>query len=211
MEAFRRSFLTSHRTVLVSSLRGLFGETDIEPAPIDKLVNFRFMDAMKRASASKKMREVKILAGFHGTSLKNHPSIFDRGLLIPGDGNDLNIVHGAAYGRGVYVAQQHAAWLSFGFCSAPKMFICAVLDAGHVTYHGDAMVVANSAHVLPLFVASGFGFRHAGVVLSLSRKAQRHIAAASNTSRKRLGEERSTNSQRAHKLCWDENETDVHW
>jgi hypothetical protein len=60
MEAFRRSFLTSHRTVLVSSLRELFGETDIEPAPIDKLVNFRFMDAMKRASASKKMREVKI-------------------------------------------------------------------------------------------------------------------------------------------------------
>merc|ERR1712217_137650 len=103
--------------------------------------------------------------------------------LIPGDGNELQIVNGAAHGHGVYVAQKHAAWLSFGFCSGPKMFVCAVLDVGQVTYPGDAMVVAKSAHVLPLFVATGVAFRCHSVISAMSRKARQHIATASSMSK----------------------------
>merc|ERR1719277_1458094 len=91
-----------------------------------------------------KQKKIEVHPGFHGSFARNYMSILDRGLLIPREGNELKIVNGAAFGRGVYVAQHHAAWLSFGFCSAPRMLICAVLDVGKVTYHGDAMVVSNS-------------------------------------------------------------------
>merc|ERR1711972_311747 len=194
-------------SALLGSLREVIGETKIAPAPVASSVRNRFMDAMQRASGSKKRREVTVVAGFHGTSVRNHQSIFDRGLLIPGDGNDLKIVNGAAHGHGVYVAQKNAAWLSFGFCSSPKMFVCAVLDVGHVTYHGDAMVVAKSAHVIPLFVASGLGFR-CPVAKPLSLKAQRHVAA-SNTSKGKPGTQSSSSKKPLPKLCADD-ECKVH-
>merc|ERR1712113_168133 len=183
-DSFRRSFLTLHRIDLFASLKQVFGETKIEPAPLAFSVRQSFMTAMQKAACSKS-KAFSVHAGFHGTCLKNHKSICDRGLLIPGQSNELTIVNGAAHGRGVYVAQKHAAWLSFGFCSSPKMFICAVLDVGYVTYPGDAMVVARSTDVVPLFIASGSGFQYAAVVPStLSRKAQRHLAvAAGNTSK----------------------------
>lgn len=183
--SFRRSFIELHRMDLLSSLQEVFGETQIEPAPVSASVIQRFMHDLPKAFRKNSPHACKILAGFHGTALKNHKSICDRGLLIPGQGNELRIVNGAAHGKGVYVARKHAAWLSFGFCSSPKMFICAVLDLGCVTYPGDAMVIANSAHVVPLFIAGSSRFRHAPPLPSaLSRKAQIHLAGtATNISK----------------------------
>merc|ERR1712110_695931 len=112
------------------------------------------------------------------------------------------IVNGAAYGHGVYVAQKHAAWLSFWFCDQPKLFICAVLDVGHVNHHGDAMVVANSAHVVPLFIASGGMFRYTSVAPSAtSLRAQRHIANSNGGSNIAA---RSARSSKKPQLAWNE-------
>lgn len=207
-DCFRRSFLILHRMDLHNSLRQVFGsgEVKIEPASLAPSVHQRFMGALQKGLHSK---STKIHAGFHGTDVRNHKSICDRGLLVPGQGNELRIVNGAAHGHGVYVAQKHAAWLSFGFCSAPKMFICAVLDVGSVTYPLDAMVVANSAHVVPLFVASGVGFRYASVVPSaLSRKAQRHIAAAAGNASKAIPAANIFDKKKNQK-SWADQEYDI--
>merc|ERR1712110_754215 len=102
----------------------------------------------------------------------------------------MGVVHGAAHGRGVYTAKVDAAWLSAGFCTEPRILICAVLDLGCVTFPGDAMVVSNSAHVVPLFEAVGSGSKDVDLKNArisrwqrpadkLSIAAQRHIARAS--------------------------------
>jgi len=99
---------------------------------------------------------------FHGTDASNHESIFKRGLLVPGDESGIKVVHGQAHGRGVYTANVDAAWLSKGFCTHPRMLVCAVLDSAEVVRHvGDAMVVAQSDHVVPLFEGIGASFQDA--------------------------------------------------
>lgn len=161
-----------HQERLLQSLAPVFGDTIIQPAPISPSVQDRFMAAW--ATAKRKV----VHPGFHGSLDKNYTSILSHGLLIPGDGNELKVVNGAVFGRGVYIAQSHAAWLSFGFCSEPRMLVCAVIDMGCVKYHGSAMVVSNSNHVIPLFEAIGSGFRSrvSWVPMLLSRLAQAHVA-----------------------------------
>jgi hypothetical protein len=39
-----------------------------------------------------------LICSYHGTDTRNFPSIKSRGLLVPGDGNDIKVVHGSAYG-----------------------------------------------------------------------------------------------------------------
>merc|ERR1712194_20651 len=127
-----------------------------------------------------KAKCIKIRAGFYGTHAQNFKSIFNCGLLVPGQSNRLVEQHSGVDERGVHVVQNHAAWLSFSFCTAPEMLVCAVLDAGHVTYLGDAMVVGRSAHVVPLFVARGRWLRNDSVALTWSRKAAAAVARATN-------------------------------
>jgi hypothetical protein len=172
-EHFRQDFLAKHQVSLLQSLQHVFGQTTFEPAPVSDLVKNRFMAALKSAKKSQRM----VHAGFHGSAAKNYESIFDRGLLIPGDGNELRVVNGAAFGRGIYIAQEHAAWLSFGFCSEPRMLICAVIDMGHVKFHGAAMVVSASNHVIPLFEAVSARYQDKIMIVPrlLSRLAKAHV------------------------------------
>merc|ERR1711988_1867856 len=114
-------------------LEAVFGNSAVlSPAPIAKAVHERFLASLAEHNA------VEIRPAFHGTNVVNHKSIFERGLLIPGRGNELKIVHGAVHGQGVYTANVDAAWLSKGFCSDPCMLVCAVLQS-QVRYAGDAM------------------------------------------------------------------------
>lgn len=165
-----------------------FGRVEIQPVSLARTLRKRFMGCLGDIPSSVN-RRTKIYPGFHGTDASNHQSIFDRGLLIPGQGNELQVIHGAAHGQGVYTANVDAAWLSEGFCTEPRILICAVLDLGCVTFPGDAMVVSSSAHVVPLFEAVGSGKKDAELkqaeiarwhrpATRLSTKAQRHIARA---------------------------------
>merc|ERR1740121_496394 len=100
------------------------------------------------------------------------PSIFARGLLIPGRSNSLRVVHGTAHGRGIYVAKVHAARLSAGFARSrvEGMLVVGVLDdavessasrklgsfsvgaeSPSIRHVGDAMVVFDPSRVLPFF------------------------------------------------------------
>merc|ERR1712216_946177 len=130
---------------------------ELHKAPVVALVKKRFMQSFREMPHTCELRPA-----FHGTNAANHASIFERGLLIPGDGNELGVVHGAAHGRGVYTANIDAAWLSRGFCSHPVMLVCGVIQSDFVRHVGDAMVVGKSEHVVPLFYGKADGFDERG-------------------------------------------------
>lgn len=147
-DSIRRFFFQAHEQDIRHGLSAVFSNARITPVPLAKEVGQRFAKSLTETGAA-------LLPAFHGTDHGNYPSIFKNGLLIPGDGNALKVVHGAAHGRGVYTANVDAAWLSQGFCTASSMLVCAVLDTSSVRRVGDAMVVGMSAHVVPMFEATG--------------------------------------------------------
>jgi len=151
---FRDSFLAHYEKHIHRGLRAaLTPDVELHVAPVSHVVQKRFMNCFAKHSAG------FVCPGFHGTDINNHRSIYQNGLLIPGDGNKLKVVNGEAYGRGIYTAKVNAAWLSGGFCSVPRMLVCAVIQSPAVHHHKDAMVIFNAAQVVPLFeaVAQAFG------------------------------------------------------
>merc|ERR1712187_739856 len=73
-------------------------ELDLIPAPMAYDIQARFVDRWRNGAGP----SLAIAPAFHGTNVKNLSSIFKRGLLIPGKGNDLCVVNGAAHGCGIY-------------------------------------------------------------------------------------------------------------
>jgi hypothetical protein len=110
---------------------------------------------------------------YHGTSIQNHASIVLRGLLVPGGGTGIKMVHGAAYGtdtvefsylmhayqsrfgsgKGIYLGLN--PFTSLGYVTAGHaMFVCAALT-GHsfmVSKQSNFIVVGRSELVLPCFI-----------------------------------------------------------
>jgi hypothetical protein len=162
-ESMRNEFLNAHEEAIVRGLQSVFGEAELHKAPLNKAVQARFMKAFLELPSGCELRPA-----FHGTNSANHGSIFKRGLLIPGDENELKVIHGAAHGRGVYTANVDAAWLSQGFITGdPVMLICGVLQTDCVRHVGDAMVVGKSEHVVPFYC----GKQAKAVVKDLSKSA----------------------------------------
>ena len=138
--------------VVLEGLEGVFENVELREAKLSKQVQARFFQQISKHGVG------EMRPAFHGTDPKNYDSILERGLLIPGFGlgADLEIVHGAAHGRGIYTANVDAAYLSQGFCRDPSMLVCAVLDCDRQVHHvGDAMVVMDPAFVVPIFLAVG--------------------------------------------------------
>merc|ERR1712070_4436 len=167
----------------VGSLSTVFAEPiELNPAPLSTDVQSRFLEAFSENAGFD-----RLLPGFHGTDASLHESIFNRGLLIPGRGNELRVLHGSAHGLGIYTANVLSPWLSKGFCTAPRMLVCGILDekfnpctipdhwAGwlfppppistnpcslaKVQHVGSAVVIFDSCRVAPLFEASGSAWK----------------------------------------------------
>lgn len=148
--AIQQMFLDAHEDAMIRGLESVFGQgVQVYPAPVSHAVTKRFMESYTQYP------HTELRPAFHGTDARNHDSIFQRGLLIPGDSNELTVVHGKAHGRGVYTANIDAAWLSRGFATQPILLICGVLQTSSVRHVFDAMVVGESSHVVPLFVGEG--------------------------------------------------------
>lgn len=169
----RTSFLHLHGSRIRDSLSCCFkGKVRIKPAPIAEEVKARFLNLYTNTKGQE-----QLLPAFHGTKASNHPSIFAKGLLIPGHENELKVVNGSAHGLGIYTASVGSAWLSRTFCSEPCMLVCAVLDnsmpvssrtvgrfemrqaSEQVRHVGDAIVVFDHRRVMPLFEARGSRLR----------------------------------------------------
>lgn len=166
----RAGFLKRHGPTVLAALKTCFQEPiELRHAPLSAEVQMRFASAFAANSG-------RLVPCFHGTNSNLHDAIFDGGLLIPGQGNNLQVRHGSAHGLGIYTAKVNSPWLSRGFCSAPRMLVCGVLDDSvHLNpYHmasfavsresemirhvGNAMVVFDSSRVAPFFEAVGNGF-----------------------------------------------------
>merc|ERR1712216_930366 len=143
----RDQFLQVHGPSVQSALRTCFQTpVKLHKAPVASSVQDRFMDAYRTTGV--------YAPAFHGTAADRHQSIFANGLLIPGQGNKLTVLHGSAAGLGIYAAKLGGIWLSRSFCTQNRMLVCAVLPTHYqVTQHGDAYVAFNSSCIVPLFEA----------------------------------------------------------
>jgi len=167
---FQQRFLTEHRCRILKCLAGNEDRVshELKPADLSLAVQLRFLKAWTQLGGP----EASVRPVFHGTDPRNIASIFARGLLIPGLGNELRVVHGSAHGLGIYTAMLDSASLSRGFGGRKGMLVCAVLDdaeqlpvpqtmgrrtitaeSAAVRHVGGAVVVFDERRVAPLFHA----------------------------------------------------------
>lgn len=169
-EHFRSAFLIRNAEDIYKGLQTVFiSSVRLSPTLLSHDVQFGFMSSLRELMEHEE--DASVSWGFHGTDPANLQSIYERGLLIPGQGNDVKVVNGQVYGRGIYIASAKAAWLSARFCCStsgrsrkklvftPQMLVCAVLQSSAVRQGGaDATVVFNASHVVPLFLAEADQF-----------------------------------------------------
>ncbi|CAK9111546.1 Uncharacterized protein SCF082_LOCUS51765 [Durusdinium trenchii] len=164
-DQFRRKFLEEHGPGFCSMLRRTFcTPLMLRPAPLAVHLQQDFSLACEEL-------EGQLIATYHGTSVRNFNSIFKKGLLIPGYGNNLKVSHGSAHGVGIYTARHPQ--LSLNFANGTRsLLVCGVLDdASHtpsthlgsflvtaesdtIRHVGDAVVIFEPRRVAPLFVAT---------------------------------------------------------
>jgi len=123
----------------------------LTPASVSLQVQTRFLEALRAGKG------FDLCPALHGTARSNFASILKQGLLIPGRGNSLRVLHGSAHGLGIYVAKAYDVWLpaSFASPSPASILVCGVLD--------DAVPEAE-AHLMGNFqvTASSDTLRHVG-------------------------------------------------
>jgi hypothetical protein len=172
VDRIRDLFLRQHGARIQRHLFRSFPKAtsiDLVLAPMACDVQARFLDRWRNKDGP----SIDIAPAFHGTNAANLPSIFKRGLLIPGKGNHLTVVNGAAHGRGIYAGQvsDHGRDLSFNFArgNAGGLLVCAVLDdtvptsryklgyrmvtaeSNFVRHVGAAFVIFDPRMILPFF------------------------------------------------------------
>jgi len=117
-ENMRTEFLKTHCHDLQDA-----GIGHLQPAPIASHVQNRFLEKCNLYGAK------TLVLGYHGTPECNHASIFNEGLLVPGQGNSVRIANGNAHGRGIYIAEKGAEYLSMSFLrGSSKLLVCGVVD-----------------------------------------------------------------------------------
>jgi len=129
-------------------------------------------DVQQRFLNARDTLQGTVRPGFHGTAPANLASIYERGLLIPGQDNELHVANGSAHGNGIYTAKVNSPSLSLSFCSSDRrMLVCGILDDAQqiqqysygnysvsmqsesVRHVGNAVVVFDHRRVAPLFEA----------------------------------------------------------
>jgi len=67
--------------------------------------------------------------GYHGTCESNLPSIFAKGLCVPGRSSGVGVANGSALGVGVYLTPAGEHVTSQGYlCGSSKMLVCGIID-----------------------------------------------------------------------------------
>ena len=131
------------------SIKGV--ENILRPALAERFL----FTQQKLSNMEKKYRKVRTISYtpeivFHGTSENNLPSIVSKGLLVPGT-ERVRVVHGSAYGVGIYVGTSPS--VSLGYSSSSKLLVCALLPGVLVSSFG-----ANGAIGKEFEVYNGTGF-----------------------------------------------------
>eukprot|EP00929_Paragymnodinium_shiwhaense_P013828 TRINITY_DN12167_c0_g3_i1.p1 TRINITY_DN12167_c0_g3~~TRINITY_DN12167_c0_g3_i1.p1 ORF type:complete len:625 (-),score=105.13 TRINITY_DN12167_c0_g3_i1:263-2137(-) len=175
-ESIRNIFLQENHALVRRHLLDGFSleapsNIKFHPAPVTSELKARFLATWSLGAGSQSHR---LAPAFHGTATRNLKSIYARGLLIPGMGNEVRIANGAAHGRGIYAGKlnEGGTGLSVFFArnNPAGMLLCAVLDnaqavsqdykvgfryvtaeSKEVRHVGAAYVVFDPRFILPLF------------------------------------------------------------
>ncbi|CAK9046963.1 Hypothetical protein (Fragment) [Durusdinium trenchii] len=149
-ELLRREFLTKHGPSFCPMLQKALGEVSLWPTPLNTPVQKTFYSSCCGLDGD-------LIPTFHGTRACSLSSIYQNGLVVPGGKNNVKVLHGSAYGVGIYTARVGNPWLSMNYSSGwTGLLVCGVLDnhdAQTVRHAGDAVVVFDERRVAPLFVA----------------------------------------------------------
>ena len=160
----RRSFLKQHGSEILASLEHK------AHVRVERLSSTPLSDDV-RQSFLKSLQHGRLRPTLHGTAVKNHSSIFERGLLVPGPGNGLHVVHGSAHGLGVYSASLENPSLALCFVTgASNVLVCGVVDdavytpqpqtygirkclreSSNIRVVDDAVIALNASHIAPFF------------------------------------------------------------
>lgn len=127
----------------------------------------RFIATQKNiANMERKYKNVKNFSCtpeivYHGTAEQNLPSIVSKGLLMPGT-EKVRVVHGSAYGVGIYVGTSPVVSLSYS--NTCKLLVCALIPGMKVPFAsgrkyeiydgGSFYVIKNPSQLLPCWVIS---------------------------------------------------------
>lgn len=156
-DSVKEVFWLMHGRAIRSHLQHVYNDhVCISDVRISSSLQQSFCSLYKNSSIEK----ATLLPAFHGTNVANHKSIFEKGLLIPGHGNNILVAHGSAYGVGIYATKLGNATWSLSYCSADRsMLVCGVLDCVKpdgtrpVQHHEGFMVICDSQCVVPLYKA----------------------------------------------------------
>merc|ERR1711881_48062 len=108
--------------------KAFVGQAVLDPTPMGHAAMERFC----RCYSEYRAKDASFMGpALHGTDTRNYTSIFQDGLVIPGQGNNINVAHGSAFGLGVYTAKLNSPWLSQDFSTQPSMLVCCVIDDAH--------------------------------------------------------------------------------
>mmetsp|Transcript_18392 Transcript_18392/g.40219 ORF Transcript_18392/g.40219 Transcript_18392/m.40219 type:complete len:280 (+) Transcript_18392:1-840(+) len=131
----------------------------------------RFLETLDRFG------DESVVLGYHGTPGRNLPSIFARGLLIPGRYNNIPIANGCAHGLGIYLAEAGNHQLSKSYLKGSEnMLICAVIDSTIVPPKDDSpQAVPGQPSVASKATKPKLVFR--GGVLAHRSHRRPHVAA----------------------------------
>ena len=149
LAAFRADFLAAR----IAEIAALAQSIQLaRPAPVNPTVVSAFLANIEDLSRAGHQPLLHLV--FHGTPEHNFPSIFTRGLLIPGQGNELKSLHGTVHGVGIYTSTNPLDSLSYTGGSK-YVLLCAWLesaDSSQYLNHGSFRVVYSEGYILPLCI-----------------------------------------------------------
>lgn len=154
-EHFRQCFLAQNVMTIGTALNSLClpGQIEMRPTPLSSEVKERFLSACGGEVQG------KTCPVWHGTDASSLDSIYQRGLLIPGQDNELKVKNGSVHGLGIYAATVDNPHLSVGYCrgGSRKLLVCGMLDADEpesITHDPRFVVIFKSSLVAPLYEAT---------------------------------------------------------
>jgi len=126
-----------------------FEQIDYSVLNIESILNENLAGRFLRTQRENKLT---IVMCYHGTNVKNINPIQRDGLKVPVPGSGIQVVHGSAFGVGIYLALKPQT--SFAYVTSNKMLVCfaAIGNKFVTTNNGSILVITQNAQVLPAFV-----------------------------------------------------------
>jgi hypothetical protein len=102
----------------------------------------------ERERRNPQMYNLKTQVAFHGTLTRSLPSIVQKGLVIPGEGNTVKVRCGSSLGVGIYLSPSPD--FSLNYTDSNRLIVCAAL-LGRLYQYGSTKNDSNT-HACALYM-----------------------------------------------------------